>query len=75
MIPSSEPFRFFLSPGAKDLWPVLNGELGWPGLEPRQEIPGEPVIDGVLQESQLFLPGSGLAKMLYTQWYTAISLT
>ena len=67
----SEPYRFLLTPEARDLYTPLTMDQGWNLLEPRNEDEGSASSvgpDGVLSESQLFLPGSGLAKILYSQW-------
>jgi proteasome assembly chaperone 2 len=71
------PLRYILSPSlSSSLHSHLSEGLGWSSLEPRssssniipttpQETEGTP---GVLEKSQLFTPGSGLAKKLYLKW-------
>ncbi len=67
----SEPFRFLLTPEAGDFYSTLTKDHDWTALEPRGGVrSGESNLagDGVLSESQLFIPGSGLARLLYLQW-------
>ncbi|CAI8019368.1 Proteasome assembly chaperone 2 [Geodia barretti] len=72
------PLRYVLSPSvSSSLHSHLSEDLDWSSLEPRsssssntapttsQETDGTP---GVLDKSQLFFPGSGLAKKLYLKW-------
>ncbi len=70
-----EPFRFLLNSSAASLFQDLNETLQWKPLESRPpqdhsaggegcSESGEPGV-GVVPESLLFLPGAGMAKVIY----------
>lgn len=45
--------------------------MGWTALEPRGRGEGsesKSYEEGMLPEELVFLPGSGVARMLYSQW-------
>ena len=71
-----QPFRFLLNNSASELYDHFTNHLKWASLEPRphgSEHEEEPASStrspGVLDEQQLFLPGSGITKKLYSFRY------
>ena len=69
-----EPFRFLLNKDASDLYNHFTDHMKWASLEPRPQeaelsssAPRKATsLPGVLDETQVFLPGSGIAKKLYS---------
>lgn len=75
------PFRFLLSEWSSELNADFTERLKWQALEPRTSTnglrscdsssgshdPPPPTPPGVLTASEIFLPGSGFAKLLYTE--------
>ena len=76
-----QPFRFLLNNGASELYDHFTN-LNWASLEPRpHEVEHEEEgtssgtsSPGVLDEQQLFLPGSGITKKLYSLRYSMLAL-
>ena len=70
-IPCREPFRFLLSHDASELNEHFTQHLKWTSLEARpREVENASStltsLPGVLDESQVFLPGSGMTKKVYS---------
>ena len=75
-----QPFRFLLNNSASELYDHFTSHLKWASLESRPhelEHEVEPASStsspGVLDEQQLFLPGSGITKKLYSLRYSMLT--
>jgi len=62
--------RFLVSPQLESggLGQQLRDQYGWIGLEEQQDA-SENSDDTSLSTSRIYMPGSGIAKRLYLQWY------
>lgn len=66
-----EPFRFLLNSDAHQLYEHFTHNLKWASLEARPQdaetVSSTPTsLPGVLDESHIFLPGSGMFKKIYS---------
>ena len=75
-----QPFRFLLNSGASELYDHFTNHFKWASLEPRphemeheEELASSTSSPGVLEEQQLFLPGSGITKKLYSLRYSMLT--